>query len=730
MKNILNIAKYDAKKLTSSVVAIIVIMGLCIIPCLYAWFNIFSNWAPYESDATGRILVAVANEDSGAELLGIDVNVGDTINESLKANDSIGWRFVDSKEEALEGVYAGDYYAALVIPEDFSMNVMSFVTGDITNPKLLYYENEKKNAIAPKITGKAKTAVQEQVNATFVETLAAYVSDAASVIEASGYDPRTVFSDLSDKMDLLNERLDDAAVMISAVQGLADSADSLMSVSDQLLGSTEVVVESQAALLDSAVDIVPKTDSSLDKEVAKAIEKEKKAMDEDFEALIQDIDTLNKNIQELNKDIEDKTGGVDAFNKYLEENLPDNKALLENMRQSAERTEKYLEDLGYTGLAKEFRETRERIEELQKDFENQKPITNEEIDEKLAELDNITAKMEDARKKVNDISTKEIENLDKDLKKAIANARASITNVQNTISGMEGSLADLSDILGSYGKSLAKLENSLNSTNVSLGYTQSGLKALAAIFDRIAGNETLDDVGDVLANDEASVAEYLASPVRMKTEVIYPIETYGSQMAPFYTVLAQWVGALLTAVLVKTRVRKREELENLKRREAFFGRYGIYLFVGLAQALIVSLGDLLYVGIQCEHPVLFVLQALMNGVTFMLINYALVFALENVGLAIGVVILVLQVAGSGGTYPVEVVPKIFQIIYPYMPFKYSMTAMRECIGGMYENTYSQCMLMLVVFCVAAVILGQILQRPAKWLNRLIEESKAKTEIML
>ena len=258
MKNILNIIKHDARKLTSSVVAIITIMGLCIVPCLYAWFNIFSNWAPYESDATGRILVAVASEDEGAEMLGLRINVGDKIIDALKANDDIGWRFVDSKEEAVEGVYAGDYYAALIVPEDFSTDVMSFVSGSLENPQLIYYENEKKNAIAPKITGKAKTAVQEQVNATFVETLAKYVSDAASVVNASGYDPQRVFSDLGYKMDLLNERLDDCAVMLNAVQGLAASADSLMKVSDNLLGSAETVVDNQSEILDSAEKTIPR----------------------------------------------------------------------------------------------------------------------------------------------------------------------------------------------------------------------------------------------------------------------------------------------------------------------------------------------------------------------------------------------------------------------------------------------------------------------------------------
>ena len=194
MKNILNIARYDLKKITGSVVAIITIMGLCLVPCSYAWFNILSNWAPYELEATGRIAVAVANADEGATVAGVTVNVGDKIVDALKANDDIA---------AKKGVRSGKYYAALVVPENFSRDVLSFSNGDLTNPKLKYYENEKKNAIAPKITGKAEQAVREEVNAAFVETLAGYVSDAASVAEATGADPTVMLADLAEKVDSL-----------------------------------------------------------------------------------------------------------------------------------------------------------------------------------------------------------------------------------------------------------------------------------------------------------------------------------------------------------------------------------------------------------------------------------------------------------------------------------------------------------------------------------------------
>ena len=432
MKNILNIIRHDSGKLTSSVVAIITIMGLCIIPCLYAWFNIFSNWAPYDADATGRILVAVANEDRGSEMMGLKVNVGDKIADSLKANDAIGWRFVDNSEDAVEGVRAGDYYAALIIPEDFSIDVMSFVSGSFKNPQLIYYENEKKNAIAPKITGKAKTAVQEQVNATFVETLARYVSDAASVMDASGYDPQKLFSDLEDKMALLSERLDNCKTMLDAANGLADSAASLMEVSDRLLGSAEVTIEGAEGVVDTASDTLPKK-SKVKDSVSDKLKEEKK--------------TLDKDLTGMNKDITDAALDLQAYNEYVEKKLAKHRALVERMRQLSERTEKYLEDLGFTVLAGQFGETADRLADIEDRMAAIEKADETTWDNKRAEITRLSEDIDAARKHVEAIDEKKLEELDADLQKTIADARASLKSVRKALNAMEGDLVGLADVL-------------------------------------------------------------------------------------------------------------------------------------------------------------------------------------------------------------------------------------------------------------------------------------------
>lgn len=254
MKNILTICRNDLRRISSNVVAIVLILGLAVVPCLYAWFNIFSNWDPYGPDATSRIKVAVASEDAGASVLGLKINIGSQVISALEANDTIGWQFVDTKQEALDLVYSGDCYAALVVPDDFTANVTSFLSGDITNPDIIFYQNDKKNAIAPKITGKAKTAVQEQVNATFVQTISDDIASLISVANANGISAEDLLNDLSKDINDLSAKLSDCCAALSAANGLTNSARNLINVSVKLCNSTSASLEQSKALLDKTGD--------------------------------------------------------------------------------------------------------------------------------------------------------------------------------------------------------------------------------------------------------------------------------------------------------------------------------------------------------------------------------------------------------------------------------------------------------------------------------------------
>ena len=714
MKNILNIIRHDLKKITGSVVAIITVMGLCLVPCCYAWFNILSNWAPYESDATGRISVAVANMDKGKSAAGISVNVGDKIVEALAANDDIGWVFTEDEEEAKEGVYTGEYYAALVVPENFSADVLSFLDGNLSNPKLKYYENEKKNAVAPKITGKAKTAVQEEVNAAFVETLAGYVTDAASVAEANGIDPQQMLADLASRIDDLGGDINNCIALADSAAGLTGAADNLLDVSDNFIGSTHDVFEANDKLLEDAQKELDKIEKADTQKLDDAVKRLKENVDS--------LETFDTVIVEL------ISAGNLAYTIFIDRNRDTWVERYDKMKADADEQADFLKDEGFTALSRNFEELSATLGDISSELKSLD--RNMKYSEREPILKEISENNDKAAKQVDKILKQIRKDIDENIETALANTRTSLAGFRSIMSGTDQDLSALSSNLRSYGGALSDLKSSIGRTTAGLDSLQDGAYSLSGLLMDASGNDLLTELNRLMANDETAVAEYLANPVGMDTEVFWPIENYGSAMAPFYTVLAQWVGALLTAVLIKVKVKKRDDLHDLKLHEWYFGRFGLYLLIGIAQALVVSAGDLLYVRIQCLAPLRFVLLTCINGMVFMLINYALVFALDNIGLGAGVIVLVLQVAGSGGTYPVEVLPGIFRTLFPFMPFRYAMDAMRECIGGMYDGTYWRCIGVLMLFAVFSVAFGMALYRPARKLNEMIASSKAKSEIML
>lgn len=713
MKNTLHIILHDFKRLTSSVVAIVILMGLCIVPCLYAWFNILSNWDPYEADATGRIPVAVYSEDEGAEMLGLYINVGEKITEALKANDSIGWVFTESKEETLEGTRSGKYYVALVIPADFSDSIMSFTTGELRQPEIEYYENVKKNAIAPIITGKAKTALQQEVDAAFVETLGEYIADGAAVAEAAGLEPGQMFGDLGQRMNSLDGMLEESILMLQTVSDLSVAADQLLKASQVLIGGSRDTLTAGQKMLTAGEQAMPQAEDN--RPVTAAVRNEAAA--------------ITQVLQSLNDELADLGSDADLVHNFTDSKLDFRLEQVREMSSSAVDTADRLNTLGLTGLAGHFMDLSDRLDRIDDKLAGISNADEMAWADVQATLTGLTEDITQAEAIAARIEKEAEGDLDRKVNQILAETGNSIAQLRDALTQIYGDLGSLNTTLSGTEQALQNLSGGLDQTILTAASLQQGLRSLSAIFENLAGSARFRDINHLTTSSAEEIARNLASPISMETEVIYPIGNYGSAMAPFYTVLAQWVGALLATVLISAKVRSREELGEVKLRERFFGRYRLYLFVGLAQALIVSLGDLLYVGIQCEHPVKFVLAACMNGIAFTMINYALKFALDNIGLALGVIVLVLQVAGAGGTFPAEVLPAEFQALYPFMPFRYAMDAMRECVAGAYGNTWLKCMAVLLVFTVASAVIGLLLYRPAQRLNRLISESMRSSDLL-
>lgn len=182
IKNIFSLYRLDWRRIFSNPISIFLVVALMILPSLYAWFNIKALWDPYGN--TKELPIAFYSADSGTTLGDKQLNIGEEVEKKLEENDQLGWKFVTSKEAVTKGVKSGKYYAGIYLPSEFSEDLLSFINGEIQKPTIEYYFNAKINAIAPKITDKGATALQEQITKNFIETASSTLFD---VFQEVGY---------------------------------------------------------------------------------------------------------------------------------------------------------------------------------------------------------------------------------------------------------------------------------------------------------------------------------------------------------------------------------------------------------------------------------------------------------------------------------------------------------------------------------------------------------------
>jgi putative membrane protein len=260
------------------------------------------------------------------------------------------------------------------------------------------------------------------------------------------------------------------------------------------------------------------------------------------------------------------------------------------------------------------------------------------------------------------------------------------------------------------------------------------MDAWFARVENAADAQELGDLRTLLSQDAELLASLWASPVRVDTHLVYEMENYGSAMAPFYTTLSIWVGGIILVAMIKVEVSD-EQISRLRQygkvrtTEQYFGRSILFLVLGLIQTTIICLGDLLFLGIQCPHPFLFLLAGWVSSIIYVLLIYTMTISFGDVGKAAAVSLLVIQVAGSGGTFPIELAPAVFQKLYPLLPFVHTMNAMRECIAGMYQNTYWREIGTLLLYLIPILLLGLVLRRPVIRLNQFFEEKLEEVKFM-
>lgn len=716
MKKAFKIFIRDIKRVGKNALAIIVAVGISVIPAMYAWFNIAANWDPYGS--TNGISVAVSNCDNGYDLTNnFSITIGDQIIENLKANNQIGWDFV-SKDEALKGVESGKYYASVIIPEDFSKNIISFLSDDIQTPKIQYYVNEKKNAIAPKITDKCVETIKAQVNETFINTIAKTVANILNDASATeGNNPidtlKGALNTASTDLDVMKAGLISLQQTTESLSSLSNNVQNLLPEVSQLANDTsstvsdlqtviiyskdsvEQVTESSAKLLN---DLNAKAESikfSVS-ELAKLVEENNLAAYEKVNAVADKIETIVSTEVKISQIIHSISDNI---------KLPQNiQKLIDNYDQSINE---------HRALLTEIRNLASSIKEGKFSKE-----LAEKIEKSITEMQNEIGEFSTA------FSTKIKPSLDKTL--------SSVYSVLGKTAGILDSLSqnkDIQNALSSADKASQSGNNSLQNAVAILDLLQGKLSSIVTNLDELSNSEIGEKITAAIQNDPDSVGKFISSPTQIEINSLYTIENYGSAMTPFYSVLAIWVGCIVLVAILKVDVDEDDKIKAIKPREAYLGRYLYFMMLSLIQTTVICLGDLYFLQIQCPNPFLFILSGWVISIVFSNIVYTLTVSFGDIGKALAVLLLVLQIAGSGGTFPIEVTPPFFQGLYHFLPFTYAIDAMRETIGGLYANYYWICLLKLAAFVPPALCLGLFLRNPLIKFKDFFKEKVESTHIM-
>ena len=628
------------------------------------------------------------------------------------------------EEQAVEGVKAGRYYACVIIPEDFSEKTASIFTSNVQKPTLQYYVNEKKNAIATKITDKGVSTIQQQVNESLISassealgkafhvtygTVEGKKEDLADEMVSSMKDARNDLVLMGSSVGALKSSLTAGKGLLSSVQAmLPDSKELLKSGQDtgaeasRLIRTSEDLSDTMTDSVGNVLDIEDGLMDSVDRSVRDAIDR----WDRDANAAAGELNkasdvlntllNVNQKLYDLVNNLKEKIPGPGKVLGVLSDMITSQIDRQKNMIHMIETAE----------------DTVLRTGKLPED-------ARQEIRKSLDEMMDQGARITDQyHSQVKPALTAGLDSL-----------YDSISAASDYAVGINGLLPQIDGTLTQTTGSFDSLIETLDQTASMIAAGEEKLDRIIDEVESVEESERLAKIVEIMKNDPETMGDFLSSPVNLEENQIYPIENYGSAMTPFYTILAIWVGGLVLVAVLKCRVVEDEKIHGGKAYEKYFGRYFIFMVFGVAQALIVSLGDLYLLKIQCLELAKFVLAAVLASVVFVNIIYTLTISFGDVGKALAVVLLVIQVAGAGGTFPIEVTPHFFRMVNPMLPFTHAINAMRECVGGIYGNAYSEDMAKVLLYLPISLFVGVVLRKQVIRMNDFFERKLEETGVM-
>ena len=600
MNNIARIFRDDCRRLFANVVSVIIAAGLVVMPSIFAWYNVIACWNVF--DNTGNLTVAVANADEGyqSDLVPLRVNVGEQVVSALRANDQIDW-VITTEDDAVDGARSGRYYAAVVIPPEFSRDMLTFYAEDSEHAKIIYYANEKKSAIAPKITDRGADTVSYQVNEVFAETL----SEVALGVAES-------FSRLADEGDL-DGRVADVADHARSLADSAERASSVLGLYSSLAQTARDLVDGSAALAASARAGIDGASDAASQGIAAArtaasalrssgtglsdalaassaaFDAAAGSVDGVFDAMSGSTATSAAHLRERAQALDAQVGAYRDLAAHLRElaaGAPEaEQAALEHAAQ------------GMDAVA-------DLVVSMQGNLRS--AAHKGEAGDAAAQADREAARQQaaEARDRIDALKADFDEHLGPELDQLAADSATLADGLETALGKLDAAGGELAASAGSAGESLDAASAKIDEAAAGLAGAASQLREMADAVDAALAAGDPQALRDVLNADAQALSSALAAPVAVERVAVFPAENFGSAMAPLYTTLALFIGSLLILVVVKPTVSARDQadLRDPKPRQLFLGRFGVMALLSLAQTTLMGLGNLFFLQVQAAHP--------------------------------------------------------------------------------------------------------------------------------
>lgn len=723
MKTILRIFKHDIKQIFSNVVTVIIVLGLVLLPSIFSWYNVLACWDVFNN--TDNLKVAVANSDEGyqSDLVPLKVNLGDQVQNALLEDKEMEWVFT-SEEDAIEGARSGEYYAAVVIPQSFSKDMMTFYSPEVEHASILYYTNEKKNVVAPKLTERGADDVANKINTIFVEKVSEVGLNVASSLVDYTDNKQFVnqITQLSDNIATLSGRMAQASEVVSGYSSLLSASESLIASSADLLGETS----------DSAQQVLDTTNNA------------KQSINSLTDAMAVSTDALHSALEKSTDSFEGVSESIDtaftssgtaatttASSLDTQAEAVRNQAV--SMRAMADSLERCSVPPEFEGTLDAFvsqvRASADTQDQLAQSLTAAADSIRTQNDEAQAHHAEVKDLAEQAKGSIKDLSQDYNNTIKPELEKLQTQVEKSSTLLFDNASQLSSVTEDINGASGSLIDTLAVAQNNLDSSAQSLKESSEYLARLSSNIKTAVSSEDWQGLKQIFQTDPHELAQSLASPVQIERTALYPASNFGSQMAPLYTMLGLWIGSLLLLVAVKVKVSSRTlaEVGYPKLHQVFWGRFLIFACLSFVQSSILALGNLLFLQVQATEPLLFLVCYWVSGLVFTFIIYTLVVSFANLGKALAVFLLIIQVSAGGGSYPLPMLPDFVQALSPFLPLTHAINALRAAMMGLYQMDFWVEIGLLLVFLVPFMLLGLLLRKPLmnllNWYVRKTEESK-------